>query len=313
MKKHLSSVFLFFLAFFVGCYNGSASEYQNNLSTGSYETSGMMETGDTDESGTSSGDTDSDTGDTDGETVFDLAWEEDDTLCEKVDFLFVIDNSGSMSSNQANLIANYQVFIDGIKGLTGSGNFHIGVITTDGYISNGANCGVMGGLVNQTFSETCGPWSEGNFMTLEEIDLENGFECAALVGTSGSGSERQAEALLASMRPYLSSPGQCNEGFFREDAKLIVTFITDEEDKDSPGSPYSWINEVEYYRSLDDIVVLGLIPMPESECAYSSSTRLKDFILSFPDSFLGDVCAEDYSQFFSDAISTIESSCNPVG
>src|SRR3954469_18675110 len=47
-----------------------------------------------------------------------------------VDILFVIDNSGSMGSHQANLAQNIGLFIDQIKKNVNL-NFHIGVISTD--------------------------------------------------------------------------------------------------------------------------------------------------------------------------------------
>ena len=47
----------------------------------------------------------------------------------KTDILFLVDNSGSMAQEQANLAANFAVFIGEI--LKGQNDFHIGVITTD--------------------------------------------------------------------------------------------------------------------------------------------------------------------------------------
>lgn len=240
--------------------------------------------------------------------------------CNKLDILFVIDNSGSMADNQSNLIENYQGFIDSIVGLTGYEDFHVGIITTDNYQQNGNNCTITGGLVIKTggidsSDMSCGPWSEGNYMTTSEVDQKNGFTCAAQVGSSGSTSEVQIESFLSSLGPFLNSEEQCNHGFYRDDAKLIVVFITDEDDATSTGSLSVWLDEIEFYKgNLSDVITVGLVPLPESECVASTTgTKLKDFILSFPHSILGDVCSTDYSIFFNDAIETIEQACSPEG
>lgn len=260
---------------------------------------------------------------TDGGLLLDV-YDPEPTSCKKIDFLFVIDNSGSMIDNQANLIANFQGFIDGIKGLVDFDDFHVGVITTDAYWFNAGLCSAMGGLVSKTggndsSNKECGPWVNGNFMTQDEIDdPETGFACAAQVGTQGAGSERPIQALVSSMAPFINSEGQCNHGFFRDDSKLIVVIITDEEDISSEGGVAIWLNEMEFYQGdLDDIVILGLVPLQtamDSSCVNSYDTnRIKDFILSFNHSSLGSVCSSDYSQFFKDSLSVIESACKPVG
>lgn len=262
------------------------------------------------------------TGDDGSGVKFDVGHEEKTNPCEKVDFLFIIDNSGSMNDNQINLINNFQQFVDGIIQLTETGDFHIGIITTDDYSHNSLECGVIGGLVVQTggnnaSNTTCGPWSEGNYMITAELASPDGFSCAAKVGTSGSGSEKHLEALISSLGLFLNSPGQCNDGFYRDDSKLVVIFISDEEDN-SLTSLNWWLSEFEFYmtqqdKNLEDVVMLGLVPMPQSTCASSSDTKLKDFVTSFPFSYLGDVCHTDYSIFFTDALETIDAACTPVG
>ena len=66
----------------------------------------------------------SDTGEPDVPEKFDLNTEDAGTYhdpdgiidsCKKVDFLFVVDNSGSMSDNQLTLIANYPYFAMGVQ------------------------------------------------------------------------------------------------------------------------------------------------------------------------------------------------------
>src|SRR5688500_13270586 len=57
--------------------------------------------------------------------------------CRAVDFLFVIDNSGSMATFQTNLVSNFGAFISGIQDtLVEVDSYHIGVITSDAYSYN---------------------------------------------------------------------------------------------------------------------------------------------------------------------------------
>ena len=61
------------------------------------------------------------------------------------------------------------------------------------------------------------------------------FECIARVGNSGYG--MLGQALTAAMQEDINGPGGCNEGFLREDALLMVTFIA--ANPDAPGLPAS--------------------------------------------------------------------------
>lgn len=321
MKRKIKRILLASLL----CFACSSSPGQNNttdytgwesLTSSSGNASDETETSGTESSTTGMSDIPNDDTSTGG-IKFDVLPEEKENLCKEIDFLFVIDNSGSMADNQENLVNNFQGFIDGIKNAVGFGNFHIGIITTDPYSYNNSKCATYGGLVSQTGGSNssmsiCGPWSKGNFMTTTEIDMINGFKCAAQVGTSGSGDEQPIESFVNSFTPFLNAMGQCNEGFYREDAILIVVFITDE--GLSNNNVFTALQEVEFYRgTLENVVALGLVPLATSSCAGAGGSNLRDFIISFPYSYLGDVCSIDYSIQFNEAISVIEDACIPQG
>ena len=98
-------------------------------------------------------------------------------------------------------------------------------------------------------------------MTETQANLSQTFSCVALVGTSGDGNEKPMEAMIESITT-LNPPGQCNEGFLRPDAVLVVTFITDEEDAGkSAGNPTTWKQSLVTAKNGDPnaIVMLGLI------------------------------------------------------
>src|SRR6188768_1943404 len=55
-----------------------------------------------------------------------------ETVNRDIDILFLIDNSSSMSKSQANLLRNFPVFMDVLKGLPmGLPNLHIAVVSSD--------------------------------------------------------------------------------------------------------------------------------------------------------------------------------------
>ncbi|HEY8374956.1 MAG TPA: vWA domain-containing protein, partial [Nannocystis sp.] len=64
--------------------------------------------------------------------------------CEKVDFLFVVDNSGSMADEQMNLINSFPGFISTITQTLDAQDYHIMAVSTD----NGKGTGLMSSCVN---------------------------------------------------------------------------------------------------------------------------------------------------------------------
>src|SRR5689334_21213477 len=114
--------------------------------------------------------------------------------CTVVDLLFVIDDSGSMLAEQAQLIASFDGFVAGIQeNLDEANDYHIGVVTTDAYALNSADCRTLGALVTESADGVCGPWAAGRYISLAD-DLESSFTCAAHVGDQGEGDEHQLEA-----------------------------------------------------------------------------------------------------------------------
>ncbi|MBC8067880.1 MAG: hypothetical protein IAG13_06050 [Deltaproteobacteria bacterium] len=100
------------------------------------------------------------------------------------------------------------------------------------------------------------------YMTDADAMLGSDFACVAEVGTYGDGNEQPMAAILAGAGSSLAAVGACNEGLVRDDAILVVTFITDEEDVEkSPGDPSSWYDDLVALKGGDPsaIVVLGLM------------------------------------------------------
>jgi len=254
--------------------------------------------------------------------------------CTKIDLLFVIDNSGSMAGEQENLAASVPGFIDVMREtLVDADSLHIGVTTTDANTGNAAPCNVDGALVTRTSGAdsseaTCGPYALGGPFMTEDDDLDVAFSCAARVGTEGIPFERPMDTLRAAITPGINAPGQCNEGFVRPDALLVVVVITDEEDhldsaviqNGSADDPPGWFTDVVALKGgiEENIVLLSLVGTPSpSACdglvGEDEGAQVAPRLISFTEMFtygtVGDVCADSYAAFFADAVSVIDIAC----
>ena len=150
----------------------------------------------------------------------------------KLDVLFLVDNSGSMSSSQNNLAANFSSFID--RFITKGYDFKIAVGTTDAYYGDqflSTGCSLC--TVNQTrFRSGVAPSpvyviDKNNYdlgLASEVTRLKSEFSANVKVGISGSGDERAFSSIKALLNSSL------NSGFHRSDAYLAIIVVSDEED-----------------------------------------------------------------------------------
>ncbi len=152
--------------------------------------------------------------------------------------------------------------------------YHIGVVTSDlaagplpsagggtapsgtsGCRMNGSIRGDGGRLVNvgAAADKSCRPIDSkggGNFIVYDQLhsgadglpsnnfpfgqDLKQTFSCMASVGDGGCGMEHQLESVYQALQPPMLVPGGPNAGFLRDDALLVVVFLTDEDDCSAP-------------------------------------------------------------------------------
>jgi len=139
----------------------------------------------------------------------------------KLDILWVVDNSGSMQPFQQNVANNFSSFISSFQ--SKGYDFHIGITTTDAYragtaFQNNATLSLLRDGTNAT-SHT------GVFIMLPNTpNLNSVFVTDALQGANGSGDERA----FSSFRETLNNPG--NSGFLRANSFLAVIILSDEDD-----------------------------------------------------------------------------------
>lgn len=171
----------------------------------------------------------------------------------KTDILFVIDDSGSMSEEQANLSANLGVFIDRLASLPIQDDYQIGVTTTDvddfvggTAFGNGVpfprgaivavQPGSPGALVYSaaTYPQTHG-WGGSRILSKGSPTLIQDFKNNVLVGTTGSGKEQPFRAIQMALTDRIQDG--TNAGFLRPGARLAIIIASDEDDCSDSATP----------------------------------------------------------------------------
>jgi hypothetical protein len=153
----------------------------------------------------------------------------------KIDLLFVVDDSASMVEEQASLAANFPRFMAALE-KTGAPDLHIGVITTDmgaGGIDQD-KCQGVGDAGRFQIQAGCPVSADGpRFLRIDAAGNKNftgtladTFACVALVGKEGCGYEHQ----LQSLRYALSDNNPGFREFLRPEAHLGIVVISDEDD-----------------------------------------------------------------------------------
>jgi len=143
------------------------------------------------------------------------------------------------------------------------------------------------------------------YITSEEPDLAEAFTCAARIGWGGY--NRGGDALMRAISPDLNGPGGCNEGFLRDDALLMITWL-------APGSDQS--KKVIYPWEWYDAVVEAKHGDPSSVIALSLSNIMCPILADYPCQFTGlfpyHVIGDNlgsYETAFNEASDLVEEAC----
>ncbi|MBT8491729.1 MAG: hypothetical protein KJO07_01605 [Deltaproteobacteria bacterium] len=158
--------------------------------------------------------------------------------CTKMDIVFVVDDSGSMSEEQSNLAANFPSFFDVIDSHVNSDgvptDYRIAVTTTGRDVDYTIKVPPPFSLEmpmsesgdNGAFRSTSGmanPW-----ISRGDGDPQGKFSSLAQVGTSGPSLEMPLYSLELALTERVKDGS--NAGFLRDDALLAVVVLTDEDD-----------------------------------------------------------------------------------
>lgn len=178
----------------------------------------------------------------------------EELLVNKVDLLFVVDDSASMQGLQTELPELLDAFVAGsdVPGeerpeLT---DIHVAVVSTNMGIEAAGIEGCEGAGDDGVFLEltseelaACSPDMQ-SFVEYEdgegEITTELAASCVPSPGTDGCGFEHPLEAMLKALWPASDASIQfrigaghgedANAGFLREDSLLVVVVVSDEDD-----------------------------------------------------------------------------------
>jgi len=202
-----------------------------------------------------------------------------------LDVLWVIDNSGSMNPFQQALSDNMTDFMSIF--LAATPDFHMAFITTDSYGFQGA--GMIDG--NTQFPDLAAS------STLSSI------------GIYGSGHEKGIQYSKESTEYGPAAPGSA---FFREDATLVVIYVSDEPDYSTGG----WNNYITHFTNLKDSDKLHLVSIvgdDPSGCTfvYGNTTRTISYgsgYIDITNHFNGTVysiCSTDWGMQMEDLADTV--------
>jgi hypothetical protein len=155
------------------------------------------------------------------------------TSNNKIDILWVVDNSGSMDPLQASLVTNFGTFISNFS--TKGFDYKMAVTTTDAYLADPT-------YDNQPtlakFRDGVGGDLTGYYYITQLIpNVVTNFVTNATQGSNGSGDERAYQSMFQSMNSSL------NTGFRRAGAFFAVIILSDEDDfTDYTRPEVSWLS-----------------------------------------------------------------------
>ena len=211
-----------------------------------------------------------------------LSQKSDIVLNSRVDILFLIDNSGSMSSFQKTLADNSEVFTDAFVKLPFI-DFHLGSISTAGQ-----NYSDGGGKLMRRLGKS--------YVTRRSPRLQESIKQRILLGSNSSGTEIFFDNIVSALsEPVLST---YNKGFYRENALLAIFVLTDTEDQGYFKSEYA----VEFLEELKDgkreaIIAGAALARPSRGCR--GENQEPEELMHFMNSFGGhvfDLCKGDFGK-----------------
>lgn len=170
------------------------------------------------------------------------------TVNNKIDILWVVDNSGSMGPLQQNLINNYSSFMNHF--LTKGYDFQMAVTTSDAYL---ATAQYNDDPVMAKFRDGAGTTHSGVYVINPSTpNALDSFMINANQGANGSGDERILQSLLETLKSPL------NSGFPRPGSFMAVIILADEDDFSNYSRPEGVGTDHSYTQAgllaIDDVI-----------------------------------------------------------
>lgn len=227
----------------------------------------------------------------------------------KVDILWVVDDSGSMSDDQNQLANNFPSFFTAAR--VAQTDYHIAVTTT---LTVDSSCipDPFNGTTTCSQDPMAGYYTacrnNDRFLTPQSRNPETQFDCNVRVSETGNvnpsrSASDSAEGGLQAARAFLSSPNiddpAINGGFLREDAKLHVIIVSDEADQsEGPADLY-----VDFFRTLKgprnaSLVSVSAVAKRDGEtCADGADVGDARYqtVIGSTNGLLQSICDDDWS------------------
>lgn len=259
--------------------------------------------------------------------------------CQKMDIIFVVDDSGSMKEEQTNLASNFPNFVKVLEGFkTKSGSkldYRLAVTTTGRDISYTIEApGFPVALPPQSekgdngaFRNNCG--SPKRWVDKADGNVAGTFSCLAKTGTSGPSIEMPLYALKLALNDRMNDG--TNKGFLRDDALLAIVVLTDEDDCSREDDNFKIANDVcstmpntkpvAEYAAMLDVAAKGpgrwasAVIAGDKKCSSSfgdaaEATRLKQFIsIAGKNGTFSSICDGDLTPALQKALDTFDAAC----
>lgn len=251
--------------------------------------------------------------------------------CEKMDIVFIIDNSGSMATHQNNLAQNFPAFANVIDNYVTRGNqlldYRIGVTTTSreiAYSSGGIPVPSFpaedGALIQKDECNMSRPWIQRT-----DPDVVGTFSCLAPVGTAGLGFEMPL--VVADWAVDERVADGANDSFFRDDALLAIVILTDEDDCSMQDNNFTIpflgelcdraepidfaIDTLDTFKGGRGRWATAVIAVPSAgACETAEGVRLKEFVNTVgTNAIFSSICLGDLAQPLQDALDTFDAAC----
>ncbi|RMH43699.1 MAG: hypothetical protein D6689_04445 [Deltaproteobacteria bacterium] len=262
--------------------------------------------------------------------------------CDKMDILFVIDNSGSMGEEQDNLAANFPRFIEVLDSFVAENGNPIDyrVAVTSTAVTKSWTQETLPGFppIPESQSGDDGALLQRCGMTRRWVeksdpDPSGTFSCAAVLGSDGANQEMPLEAIRLAFGDRMADG--TNAGFLREDALLAIVILTDENDcsRQDDNFTLTFGQDVcdttapvpPYAQFLDTVTgapgrwAVAVIAGPGPGSCSSEfgnaeeATRLIEFAgLAGENGVVSSICEGDLTVGLRDALMTFETACNQL-
>ncbi|MCP4445349.1 MAG: hypothetical protein GY811_08400 [Myxococcales bacterium] len=265
-------------------------------------------------------------------------------VCSKMDILFVIDDSGSMSEEQSNLGQNFPRFISVLDNFMADGgllDYRIAITTTgrDVDYTLDPNMGLPFPLPippipmsedgdNGVMRKECGMTER--WIDRTDSNVSSTFSCVADVGIGGPTLEMPLYTTQLALGDRMNDG--TNSGFLREDSLLAVVILTDEDDCSRTDNGFTIVsdrcgssnpdflppsNTIDFLDSLTGArgrwataVIAGPSSCTSSFGDASHAENLQQFVAETGENAVfSSICDGDLTTALADAVGTFDAAC----